>query len=252
MIDINNYHAPKDLLTEKIIAVSGAGDGIGRNIAKLYAQYGATVLLLGKTVSKLEKTYDEIEQAGHSQAAIIPIDFEIAEESTYQEIADAIEENFGRLDGLLHNAAQLGERTSIANYSFKNWQKLMQVNITAPFLLTKKCLPLLQKSEDASIIFTGSSVGIKGRAYWGAYAVSKAANENLMEILADELEKTSKIRVNSFNPGATRTQMRANAYPAEDPSSVKSVESLHSHYLYLMGKASMGVTGQCISYQASK
>jgi len=248
MIDIKQYQIKKNLLKDKIIAVSGAGDGIGRVVAKAYAQHGATVILLGKTVSKLESIYDEIEEAGFPQAAIIPIDFEAAQENQYQDIADAIEDNFTHLDGLLHNAAQLGERTSIANTSLKSWEKLMQVNITAPFLLTKKCMPLLQKSQNASIIFTGSSVGLKGRAYWSAYAVSKAANENLMEVLADELENTSKIRVNSFNPGATRTQMRADAYPAENPNNVKTPNELLPYYLYLMSEDSTDVNGISLSY----
>jgi len=248
MTDIKQYKAKKNLLKNKVIAVTGAGDGIGRVVAKAYAQHGATVILMGRTVSKLEQVYDEIEQAGFPQAAIIPIDFETAQESHYQEIADAIEENFGCLDGLLHNAAQLGERTSIASTSINSWEKVMQVNITAPFLLTKKCLPLLQKSERASIIFTGSSVGLKGRAYWGAYAVSKAANENLMQTLADELENTSNIKVNSINPGATRTQMRADAYPAENPEGVKQAEELLPYYLYLMGEDNTKTHGVSLSY----
>ncbi|MFT6387238.1 MAG: NAD(P)-dependent dehydrogenase (short-subunit alcohol dehydrogenase family) [Cellvibrionaceae bacterium] len=249
MIDFKQYHPENDLLKNKIIAVTGAGAGIGRTVAKAYAKYGATVILLGRTVSKLESVYDEIEQAGYPQAAIIPVDFEIAEENQYQEIAEAMEENFGCLDGLLHNAALLGERSSIASTSVKSWQRLMQVNITAPFILTKKCLPLLQKSSGASIVFTGSSVGLKGRAYWGAYAVSKAANENLMQVLADELENTSKVRVNSINPGATRTQMRADAYPAENPKNVKAPRDLLPLYLYLMGKDSLDVNGNSLSYQ---
>ena len=249
MIDLNHYKPEKNLLNDKVIAITGAGSGIGRIIAKAYAEHGATVILMGRTVENLESIYDEIEQAGHPQPAIIPIDLETAGEAEYQQIADAIEENFGRLDGLLHNAAQLGERSSIASYGVNNWQKLMQVNITAPFVLTKKCLPLLQQSEQASIIFTGSSVGLKGRAYWGAYAVSKAANENLMQVLADELENTSKIRVNSINPGATRTQMRADAYPAEDPGNVKSAEDLIPYYLYLISNDSAEINGRSISYQ---
>ena len=244
MIDITQYKPKDNLLSEKIIAVTGAGSGIGRTIAVAYAKYGATVLLIGKTVNKLESIYDEIEQAGFPQPAILPIDFEIAEESHYQAIADAIGENFSRLDGLLNNAALLGERTSIANYSLKSWQQLMTVNACAPFLLTKKLLPLLQKSDSGSIVFTGSSVGINGRAYWGAYAVSKAANENLMQVLADEQEDVSRIRVNSINPGATRTQMRADAYPAENPSNVKPPEVLVPLYLYLMGEDSSGINGQ--------
>lgn len=247
---LENYNPSDDCLNDTIIAVTGAGDGIGRVIAKAYAQYGATVILLGRTVAKLEATYDEIEAAGYKQPAIFVIDFETATESDYQQLADTIDENFGRLDGLLHNAALLGELTSIANYSVATWQQLMAVNVNAPFILTKKCLPLLQKSPQASIIFTGSSVGLKGRAYWGAYALSKAALENLMQTLADELATTSNIAVNSINPGGTRTQMRANAFPAEDPQQVKPAESLVPLYLYLMDSNNTkvnNITGQQFS-----
>jgi NAD(P)-dependent dehydrogenase (short-subunit alcohol dehydrogenase family) len=244
---LENYHPDNNCLTDSIIAVTGAGDGIGKVIAKAYAQFGATVILLGRTVSKLEATYDEIEAAGYKQPAIFVIDFETATETEYQQLADSIDGNFGRLDGLLHNAALLGVLTSIANYSVATWQQLMSVNVNTPFILTKKCLPLLQKSPRASIIFTGSSVGLKGRAYWGAYSVSKAAIENLTQVLADELTTTSNISVNSINPGATRTQMRASAFPAEDPQKVKLAESLVPLYLYLMDSKNIQankVTGQ--------
>lgn len=242
--DLKHYNAEKNLLENKIIAITGAGSGIGRTIAKAYAAHGATVILIGRTEKKLESLYDEIEHASLPQAAIIPMDFETAEEESYKQLADIIEENFGRLDGLLHNAAILGEKTSIASYTAKSWQKVINVNVIAPFLLTKKLLPLLQKSDDASILFTSSSVGRQGRAYWGAYAVSKAANESLMQTLADELDGMSNIRANSINPGATRTQMRADAYPAEHPENVKSSEQLVPSYLYLMGKDSAGINGQ--------
>jgi NAD(P)-dependent dehydrogenase (short-subunit alcohol dehydrogenase family) len=244
---LENYRPNDNCLDASIIAVTGAGDGIGKIIAKAYAQYGATVILLGRTVSKLESTYDEIEAAGYKQPAIFVIDFESASEAEYQQLADAIDENFGRLDGLLHNAALLGVLTSIANYSVATWQQLMSVNVNAPFILTKKCLPLLQKSPQASILFTSSSVGLKGRAYWGAYAVSKAAIENLTQTLADELATTSNISVNSINPGATRTQMRSQAFPAEDPQQVKPAESLIPLYIYLMDRENIQgnkLTGQ--------
>jgi NAD(P)-dependent dehydrogenase (short-subunit alcohol dehydrogenase family) len=244
MIDIKNYQPSKDLLKNKIIAVTGAGSGIGRTIAKAFAEYGAEVILMGRTVNKLEKVYDEIESAGHPQPAIIPFDLSILDETQYDEAVTAIESNFGRLDGLLHNAAVLGEKKSIASSSIKQWQKVVDTNITAPFILTKKFLPLLQASQAASIIFTGSSVGLKGRAYWGAYAVSKAANENLMQTLADELDGVSDVRANSINPGATRTEMRADAYPAENPETVKPPEDLIPLYLYLMGEDSKDINGQ--------
>jgi NAD(P)-dependent dehydrogenase (short-subunit alcohol dehydrogenase family) len=244
----NNYSAATNLLQDKVIVVTGAGDGIGRVAAKTFAAYGATVVLLGRTMAKLEMVYDEIEAAGQPQPAIYPVNLEGAVEKDYGDMCNALDEAFGRVDGILHNAAELGERTPIASYSIGSWMRTMQVNVNAPFMLTKALLPLLDKAPQASIIFTGSTVGLTGRAYWGGYAASKAAAENLMQILADELQGTSRIRVNSFNPGATRTNMRAAAYPAEDPKSIKTPEALMPAYLYLMGNDSVGVSGQQFEY----
>src|SRR5690606_8009051 len=186
--------------------------------------------------------YDEIEAAGYPQPAIYPMNLETAVERDFMDMRDSLEKEFGRIDGILHNASALGERTPISNYSADQWQTVMQVNVSAPFLLTKALLPLLDQSQHASILFTGSSVGLQGRAFWGAYAVSKAATENLMQTLADELQETSRIRVNSINPGATRTKMRATAYPAENPNNVKSPDALMPTYLYLMSEDSLGVS----------
>lgn len=229
-----NYQAPEQALQGRVIVVTGAGDGIGKCAAQTFAQYGATVVLLGRTISKLEAVYDAIEAAGHPQPAIFPIHFESAIEQDYQQLKTALTEEFGCVDGLLHNAGELGPMTPITNYSLNDWQKLMQVNATAPFLLTQALLPLLQKSRDGRIVYTGSSVGVRGRAYWGGYSASKAAVENLMEVVADELEQSS-IRVNSINPGATRTRMRAAAYPAERPESVPTPETIMNRYLFLFG-----------------
>jgi len=242
--DFSNYNAPADLLQDKIILVTGAGDGIGRAAALSYAAHGARVILLGRTVKKLEAVYDEIEAAGHAQAAIYPIDFSGASEDDYNEMAAVLQKEFGRLDGLLHNAGELGPRTPLGQYPADTWQKVMQVNATAPFLMTKALLPLLEAAPQASVVFTGSSVGYEGRAFWGAYAVSKAAVENMMQIFAAELAETTAIRVNSINPGATRTGMRANAYPAEDPRTLKTPEDIMPLYLYLMGDDSKGTSGQ--------
>jgi len=252
MLDINKIQLNNNALSNKIIAVTGAGDGIGRSIAKAYAQYGATVILIGRTVEKLENVYDEIEQAGYPQPAIVPLDFATATEENYNALYNSIKESIGALDGLVHNAALLGDRTSISNYKASAWNDLMAVNITAPFLLTKALLPLLKQSTQSSILFTGSSVGYQGRAYWGAYSVSKAANENLMQVLAEELGETSKVRVNSINPGATRTEMRATAYPAEDPMTVKTPDDLLPLYIYLMADDSVGTNGQQLDYTILK
>jgi NAD(P)-dependent dehydrogenase (short-subunit alcohol dehydrogenase family) len=246
---INHYQAPPELLKDKIILVSGAGSGIGKAAALSYAQHGATVILTGRTLSKLEAVYDAIENLDYPQPAIFPINFESAVEKDYQALRDAIEKEFGRLDGLLNNAGTLGKRTPLEQYPIDAWERTMHVNVTAPFMLTKTLLPLLTHDKPSSIIFTGSGVGIKGRAYWGAYAVSKGATENMMQVFADEAEGVSKIRVNSINPGATRTSMRAEAYPAEDPNKLLNAEQIMNSYLFLMGADSESINACQIDAQ---
>jgi len=245
-----SFSAKQNGLKEKVILVTGAGDGIGRVAALTFASYGATVLLLGKTESKLNAVYDEIEARKFPQPALLPFDLNSSDPDQYKIIAKVVEESFGRLDGLLHNAGILGDRSSIESYKAKRWMDTLQVNLNAPFLLTQALLPLLKKSTDASIIFTSSGVGRTGRAYWGAYGVSKFATEGLMETLADELVDTTKIRVNCINPGPTRTTMRAQAYPAENPESLKTPEQLMPTYLYLISDESIKVTGK--SFDAQK
>ena len=244
-----NYQPADKLLTDRIILVTGAGDGIGKVAATSCAAHGATVVLLGRTGSKLEQVYDSIEGAGYPQPAIFEVDMATASTEDYAALADAIGGEFGRLDGLLHNASILGERSPIAQYKPALWQDVMQVNVTAEVLLTQAMLPWLDAAAAASIVFTSSGVGRKGRAHWGAYAVSKFATEGLMQVLADELENTSSIRVNSLNPGATRTAMRAAAYPAEDPNTLKQAEDIMPAYLYLLGPDSVGNTGMAFNAQ---
>ncbi|MBO6849271.1 MAG: YciK family oxidoreductase [Marinobacter sp.] len=247
---MQDYQAPADLLKDRIIMVTGAGSGIGRAAARSFAAHGATVILLGRTVSKLESLYDEIEAAGHPKPAIVPMNLEGAAVKEYEELAMTIEDNFGQLDGLLHNAAILGSRSPVELYDPETWNKVMHVNATAPFLLSRAMIPLLRKSADASVIFTSSGVGRKAKPYWGAYAVSKFALEGLSQLLAEELDdERHNVRVNSLNPGATRTNMRAHAYPAENPQQNPAPEELMPSYLYLMGKDSAGVTGQQLDAQ---
>ncbi|RKZ39082.1 MAG: YciK family oxidoreductase [Gammaproteobacteria bacterium] len=244
-----DYTPPPALLAKRIILVTGAGDGIGRAAAKSFAAHGATVILLGRTTSKLEAVYDEIEKAGHPQPAIYPLNLEGASPNDYEDLANTLETEFGRLDGLLHNASLLGTLTPIEHYDIEQWYQVIQVNQNAPFLLTQACLNLMKSSREASIVFTSSSVGRKGRAYWGAYSVSKFAIEGLMQILADELEANTTIRVNSINPGATRTAMRASAYPGEDQKSLPAPEDIMPLYLYLMGPESRELNGQALNAQ---
>lgn len=242
------YSARPDLLKDRIIMVTGAGRGIGEAAAKTYAAHGATVLLLGKNEENLNRVYDEIEAAGHPQPAVIPFNLETTLPHQYDELAATVEREFGRLDGLLHNAAIVGPLTPIEQLSGENFMRVMHINVNAMFMLTSTLLPLLKLSSDASVIFTSSSVGRKGRAYWGGYAVSKFATEGLMQVLADELDGTA-VRANSINPGATRTDMRAKAYPGENPLTNPLPAEIMPAYLYLMGTDSGDINGKALNAQ---
>jgi len=242
------YKARKDLLNNKTILVTGAGDGIGRAAALAYAQHGATVILLGKTVKKLEKVYDDIVALGAPKPAIVPLDLKGATEQNYIDMAETIAEQFRQLDGLLHNASQLGALGPFEHIDLASLEEIMKVNVTSQAILTKALLPVMRKATNASIIFTSSGVGRKGRAYWGPYAFSKFATEGMMQVLADECDNTN-VRVNSINPGATQTEMRAKAYPAEDPQSLKSPADIMPTYLFLMGDDSISTNGQALNAQ---
>ncbi len=244
-----DYQARPDLLQGRVILVTGAGRGIGAAAAKSFAAHGATVLLLGKTEANLTALYDEIEAAGYPQPAVIPFNLETALPHQYDELAAMLESEFGKIDGLLHNAAIIGPRTPLEQLSGDNFMRVMQINVNAMFMLTSTLLPLLKLSDDASVLFTSSSVGRKGRAYWGAYGVSKFATEGLMQTLADEVDGISNVRANSINPGATRTSMRAQAYPGENPANNPEPEAIMPAYLYLMGPDSKGVNGQAFDAQ---
>ncbi len=244
LTNLLDYQAPSRLLADRVILVTGAGDGIGKATALSLAKHGATVLLLGRTLSKLEVTYDEIEQAGGAQPALLPLNLVSATQEEYAQLADTIEKELGRLDGIVHNAAILGPLTPLQMYDPVTWQEVLQINLTAPFMLTQALLPLLRVSPDASVVFTTSSVGRVGRAFWGAYAVSKHGLEGINRIFSDELANVSNIRFNAINPGATRTNMRAHAYPGENPFTLQTPEQIMPAFLYLLGPDSKGVTGQ--------
>jgi len=237
------YQPPTDCLDGKVILVTGAGDGIGRAAARTFASYGATVVLLGRTRAKLEAVFDWIGEATGREAVIVPCDLALFGDDNGAALGNAIGDAFGRLDGLLHNASLLGPKVPIAHYPTADWQRVFQVNVHAAFLLTRAMLPLLEAAPAASVVLTSSSVGRRGRAYWGAYSASKFAVEGLTQILADEYEHTGRIRFNSLNPGGTRTAMRRAAYPAENPTSVPIPEAHMDLYLYLMSDASAAVNG---------
>ena len=243
-IDPRTYQAPAALLADRVILVTGAGGGLGAALATSCAALGARVVLCGRTVRKLETVYDAIMAAGGRRPSIAPLDLERADASQYTALADAVRNEFGRLDGLVHAAGILGERAPIEHYDVTTWLRVMHVNVNAAFIVTQMLLPLLRLSQDASVVFTTSGVSVHGRAYWGAYAVSKFAVEGLMQVLADETDTITSIRANSVNPGRMRTGMRAKAYPGEDPATVPTPEQVLAPFLYLLGPTARGVTGR--------
>ncbi|ELR67465.1 Putative oxidoreductase [Photobacterium marinum] len=245
------YQIAADSLKDRVILVTGAGDGIGRQAAISYAAHGATVILLGRTVSKLEAVYDEIEAQGYPQPAIIPLDLSGATKQNYLDMVETIESQFGRLDGVLHNAGLLGVLSPLDQLGEETFDDVIQVNVKAQLLMTQAILPLIKKAKDGRIVFTSSTVGHEGRAFWGAYSISKFATEGMMQVLADELSNTN-VRVNAINPGGTRTGMRAQAFPAEDPAQLKTPADIMPLYLYLMAPEGRDVHGQCIDAQPKR
>ena len=243
-----NYSTKDACLSNKTILVTGAGAGIGRTAALTYAQLGATVILLGKTVSKLEAVYDEIVALGLAEPAIIPLDLKGATKQNYIDMSSTIASQFGHLDGVLLNASILGELTPFTQMHEQIFNDVMKVNVTAQCLLAQTLIPTLLLAPNASLVFTSSGVGSQGRAYWGQYSISKFATEGMMQVIADEYEG-SNLRTNAINPGATNTNMRSCAFPAEDKDEIASPEDIMPLYVYLMSDDSLDVNGQTLKAQ---
>lgn len=240
-------------LVNKTILVTGAGDGIGKEAALCYAKAGAQVILLGRTVPKLEAVYDEIMalQSSHvdvKQPSIVPLDLKGAKASDYKGLASTIEQQYKKLDGILFNASVLGNLCPFGQIKESEFDEVMQTNVRSQFLILQAMLPLLKQTKLASVVFTTSSVGRQGRAFWGTYAISKFATEGMMQVLADE-HKNSLVRFNCINPGATRTNMRAKAFPGEDPKTLKTAADIMPTYVYFMSDISRGITGQSLDCQ---
>ncbi len=240
---------PRDALRERVVLVTGAGSGFGQAVALAAAAVGAELLLLGRDVRALEDTADSIESAGGRVPALVPLDLEGATRSDYEQIGDAIAKDYGRLDGLVLNAAMLGDLTPLADYDPLTWARVFQVNVHSTLLLLQACLPHLRAAPRASVVMVSSSVGRRARAYWGAYAASKFALEGMMQTLADELADDTRVRVNSLNPGRMRTRMRAHAYPAEDAASLPLPAAIAPACVYLLSDASAELHGQALNAQ---
>ncbi|WP_058910274.1 YciK family oxidoreductase [Entomohabitans teleogrylli] len=246
-----HYQPKNDLLQQRIILVTGASDGIGREAALTYARFGAQLVLLGRNEEKLRAVAQQIcNESGH-MPPWFTLDYATASAEECQQLGARLTGLIPRLDGVLHNAGILGEVAPMAEQDPRRWQEVMQVNVNITFFLTQALLPLLLKSESGSLVFTSSSVGRQGRANWGAYAVSKFATEGMMQVLAEEY-KQHNLRVNCINPGGTRTKMRASAFPTEDPNKLKTPADLMPLYLWLMGDDSRRKTGMSFDAQPNR
>lgn len=235
-------------LAGRAVLVTGAGDGIGRAAALTFARHGAEVILLGKTVAKLEAVFDEIVRDGGVEPAIYPLDLALAQARDYAELGVAVRSQVGHLDGILHNAAVLELLTPLEFHPQAIWEATMRANVTAPFLLTQACLPLLKAAPDAALVFTSDECAVRPKAYWGAYGVSKAAVDNLALTWAQELEQTT-VRVHIVDPGAVRTAMRLRTHPGAPGSACPPAEALMPTYLHLMSPAGKDHRGTRIQAQ---
>jgi NAD(P)-dependent dehydrogenase (short-subunit alcohol dehydrogenase family) len=241
------YNPQPDLLAGRTILVTGAADGIGAAVATACAAHGAAVIISDKEQTHLEPLYDRIEAADYPQPAILPLDPGTADEKIFRAAAETIGGEFGHLDGLAHCSAFAPFLSRIDDYDASEWERVLRINLTSPFLLTQACLPLLRASEDASVVFTSDRVGRKGLAYWGAFAAAKFGIEGLMQTLAEETSDDQSLRVNSLDPGMVRTGLRARLYPGEDPRGLPAPETVASSYLYLLGPESRQTTGRALS-----
>lgn len=245
-----HYQPQRDLLRNHIILVTGASDGIGKEAALTYARYGARVILLGRNEDKLRAVAGQIASEGGQATSLYTLDMATCTPDDCQRLANEITQHYPRLDGVLHNAGVLGDVCPMSEQQPAVWDNVMQVNVNATFYLTQALLPLLLKAESGSLVFTSSSVGRQGRANWGAYAASKFATEGMMQVLAEEYQ--NRLRVNCINPGGTRTQMRASAFPSEDPQKLKTPADIMPLYLWLMGDDSRRKTGMSFDAQPGR
>jgi len=240
---MKNYQAPSQHLKDRVIIVTGAGQGIGQTAAIAFAKQGATVILVGRTQAKLEATYDAIQAQGLPEALIFPMDLNKATEDDFKAMAEGIYQQLGRLDGILHNATDFNNLSPLEIQTAEQFEEMFRVNVIAPFALTKACLPLLARATHASVIFTSNSSAQSPKAYWGSHGISKASTDFMMQMWAQELENRPNIRFNSIVPGALQSPQRKKTHPGEVHASLPTMESAMSLYLYLMGNDSVGVTG---------
>jgi NAD(P)-dependent dehydrogenase (short-subunit alcohol dehydrogenase family) len=240
------YEAAKDLLADRVILVTGAGQGLGRAVALACAAHGATVVLLGRKAEKLARTYDDIVAAGGAEPASVPLDLASAGTREFEELTNLVRRDVGALSGIAHCASHFVPLSPLANQSLETWLAMLRVNLVAPFALTRACLPALESSNAASVVFTSETHAVHPRAYWGAYAVSKAGLSPLAAIWADELEHAGRTRMNVVVPGPIASPQRAQSHPAEDRTRLRSPEWAARAYLFLLGPESAGWNGRTV------
>lgn len=246
-IDLPTISLTEKCLDKKVILITGASRGIGRALAIASAAQGATVILTGKTLKKLESVYDEIVAKGYPEPAIHPINFLRMEPKQAQELAHSVSQMFGRLDALVHNAGLSGPITPIEHLAPEKWQEVIQLNLNVPYLLTHMLLPLIKETPQASILFTLANESYTANAYWSAYNASKFGLLGFAQTLHQELEVNTDIRVNCINPGIVRTALRINAYPGIDPNSLPLPEEIMTNYLYLLCNQAKAIRGKCLN-----
>ena len=238
------------MMEGKTILITGANRGIGKSLAKNFSNIGANIILLGKNEDSLNEVYDEIISCTKTKPLIIESDLNLLDLDGAHQIKKAIVNQYGVLDGLIYNAAKLGKMTSIEDYEDSLWEEIINTNLNSSFLIYKELIPILKAAPSGRIIFTSSGVAEVGKAYWGAYSVSKFAVKGLAEIIRDELDSTSNIKVFNYDPGATKTSMRASAYPGEDPNNLKDPDKLFGDYLWFFSEESQNSTQHYFKYNS--
>jgi len=246
------YHPAPGTLAGRVVLVTGASRGFGRAVALAAAGAGATVVLTGRDPKALDAVYDEIAGLDAPEPMLLYVDQLGATVDDYAQIAGALDEKFGRLDGLVHAAALVGELATFASYSPIEWARVMQVNVNSVFLLTQALVRPLHRSQDASVVFVSDSLGRQGRAYWGAYAASKFALEGMMQVMAHEFAMLPGFRANTLDPGPMRTRLRAEAYPAQDPATLPDPADIAPQLVFLLGPESRGISGKALTAAADK
>ena len=241
-----DYRPAPGAFTGRTVLVTGAGAGLGRSVALGAARCGAEVILLGRTVRKLEATHDRIVESGGPPPAIHPMDLSGANPDDYMDMARRIDEAYGRLHGIVHCAVEFRGLAPLADLEPGDWVRAVHVNLTAPFLVTRACLPLLQRVPDAAVVFVGDAPARRVRAYWGAYAVSKSGVEGLAGVLAEEVESAGTPRVACVNPGPMRTGLRRRAFPAEPPDAATDPDAVAGALLFALDPAASIAQGASV------